>query len=111
MLPTLPSGVRLLVVRFGLPPLVSGFCGGGWPLLLKNAANPDHVLRAHDWHILLTVQAGESHSFSIACLAAFTAAVRVFHSLKAVVGNREITRLTVGHFPSLWSWRTALRTS
>ena len=44
---------------------------------------------------------GQYHSFSIACLAAFTAVVSVFHSLKAVVGNRDITRLTVGHFPSL----------
>ena len=83
------------VVKLRLAPLVSGLCGDR-----PYAAAKETRAQGARLDILVTLQYGDHYSFSIACLAAFTAAVSVFHSLKAVFGNRDITRLTLGHFPS-----------
>ena len=87
-----------VVSKLGSAAARSGLCGGSRPLL-ENAVKGDQWLRGARLDILLNAPSGEHPLCS--CLAAFTAAVKVFHSLKAVVGNRDITRLTVGHFPSL----------
>ena len=80
-------------LSWGLPPLVSRVMWGesagcSCPLLLKSAVKPDHVLGRTIGDSLLTLHSSEPHSFSIACLAAFTAAVRVFHSRKQSLAKR-----------------------